>query len=124
MLNTLQAKDAYGAARPAMRTPRVTEFDLFAQITSDLSRAAENTDDFAGLADALNRNRKLWTHLAIDLAAPENALPDALRADLLSLADFTMKHTSQVMRGEGDATPLIDINKSIMRGLTQKVEAA
>lgn len=110
-----QAKAAYGAARPTTRTPRSTEYELFAQITSRLS--ASSPKNFANLADAVTENRKLWSRLAILVADPKNALPEMLRAQIFYLAEFTETHSRKVLSGEAEIDALIDINKSVMRGL-------
>ncbi len=52
-----------------------------------------------------------------------NKLPDALRAQLIGLAEFVRKHGMQVLAGKASIVPLIDINTSIMRGLRGNVEA-
>jgi flagellar protein FlaF len=44
-------------------------------------------------------------------------LPRALRAQIFYLAEFTRQHTSKVLRGDAEVTPLIDINTAIMQGL-------
>jgi flagellar protein FlaF len=53
-----------------------------------------------------------------------NRLPAALRAQLLSLAEFVRRHSMQVLGGRGSVAALIDINTSIMRGLRGDVEEA
>ena len=53
-----------------------------------------------------------------------NALPVALRAQLVCLAEFVRKHTLRVLGGQASIAPLVDINTAIMRGLRGDVEAA
>lgn len=114
---SLKARAAYGAARQgAPRTPRAIEYDLFAAITAQLRTAADRGDHPA-LAAALDRNRRLWTTLMVDIANADNALPTELRANLISLGSFTLSHTSAVLDGSGEAEALIEINTSVMRGL-------
>jgi flagellar biosynthesis activator protein FlaF len=113
-----KAQEAYSASGNAHKTLRSIEYDVFAQITSRLRQA--NTDGkskFPELVSALDDNRKLWCELAFDLASPKNALPAPLRAQLLSLAQFTLNHTDMVLKDEADISILIDLNLSIMRGL-------
>lgn len=55
--------------------------------------------------------------LASDLAHPDNALPDDVKAGLLSLAFFSLRHGQKVMAGKATMKVLIDINMSVMRGL-------
>lgn len=66
---------------------------------------------------AVHRNNELWTLLATDLADPGNALPEATKAGLLSLAAFSLRHGHAVLAGEGATDVLIDINMAILKGL-------
>ncbi|MGF1500259.1 MAG: flagellar biosynthesis regulator FlaF [Paracoccaceae bacterium] len=109
--------NAYGAATRALATPRSVEYQVFSQVTGQLSQALRDGRPFGELADALHQNLKLWTVLALDLMQPENALPEDLRAKLVSLAAFTRTHTEKVLRRDADAQVLVDINTAIMRGL-------
>jgi len=115
------AKTAYSAAQnPAFRTPRTIEYDLFARITARLKAAASDTGSFPALATALHENRRLWTTLAADVAEDGNGLPEALRARLFYLSQFTREHTSSVLSGKDSAEILIEINTAVMRGLGQQ----
>ena len=49
--------------------------------------------------DALYHTRKLWTLFITELAAPENALPDALRAKLISVGLWIMKEADAIRLG-------------------------
>ncbi len=117
---TLLARDAYGASNSATRTPRSTEYDAFSRITAAMKKA----ETVAETVEALTRNRRLWTILASDVASAGNGLPDTLKAEILSLADFTIRHTSKVLRRAGDIDSLIEINTNIMTGLRQRHGAA
>lgn len=122
----LLAKTAYSTPKQAaFRTPRSVEYDLFAQITARLNAAARTgRAGFPALAAALHENRRLWTALAADVAETGNALPEALRAQLFYLAEFTRAHTSQVLAGKESAEVLVEINTAVMRGLDQGARAA
>jgi flagellar biosynthesis activator protein FlaF len=113
------AKTAYSAPRQAaIRTPRTIEYEAFAQITARLKTAsAGGAGNFPALAAALHENRRLWTTLAADVAGTGNALPEALRARLFYLSEFTAIHTSKVLSGKESADPLIEINAAVMAGL-------
>ena len=109
--------NAYGAATRAMGPPRTLEYQVFSQVTGQLNRALIGDRPFSELASALTENQRLWTALTADLVSPENALPHALRAQLVTLAKFTRTHTAAVLRGEASADVLVEINTAIMRGL-------
>ncbi|PWE32370.1 flagellar biosynthesis regulatory protein FlaF [Maritimibacter sp. 55A14] len=119
------AQMGYGAATAPIRTPRGTEYEAFARITHRLRAAAETGGTgLSQLAEALHENRRLWTILAADVAEPGNSLPPQLRAQIFYLAEFTIKHSGEILRGKADAAPLIEINTAIMRGLRQREAAA
>jgi len=112
------AESGYGTSRQPIQTHRSLEYDAFLKVTQDLNRTAKNRRNaFASFAEALHRNRRLWTILAGDVAEPTNALPQALRAQIFYLAEFTDQHTTKVLSNQDTIEPLIDINKAIMAGL-------
>jgi flagellar protein FlaF len=89
-----------------------------ARITQKLRVAAsEGLSGFPTLAAALNDNRKLWNIFLVDVADPQNPLPDDLRARIFYLAEFTRVHTAKVLARQADVAPLIEINTAILRGL-------
>ncbi len=115
------AQRAYGQTSAPTRTPRNTEYDVFARITHRLISAARGgKKEFPALAKAINDNRRLWTTLATDVAGDGNALPDDLRARIFYLAEFTHAHSSKVLREGASVAPLIEVNAAIMRGLSNK----
>ena len=77
----------------------------------------------AEAVQAVHLNNELWTILATDLADPGNALPEAMRAGLLSLAGFCLRHGHSALSGQASTDALIDINLSIMKGLRGEVAA-
>lgn len=118
MTAVLLAQTAYQSSRTEIRSDRGTEYDAFAQITRSIQTAAsEGRVGFAALARALHENRRLWTILAADVAGKENGLPAGLRAGIFYLAEFTEVQTRKILAGQGNADSLIDINRSVMRGL-------
>ena len=132
MTASLMAQRAYGAANRPLRTARGTEYEIFAEVTAALARVGKAPDGeafdarsrrFAALVDAVHRNRTLWTTLAADVAAPDNALPPPLRAQIFYLAEFTEAHSRAVLRG-GDPAALIEVNRAVMAGLRPAAEAA
>ena len=109
------ARTAYTPAATPIRSHRATEYEAFVRVTRAL-KAARTPSEIAG---ALHENRQLWQILAEDVAEPANGLPDALRAGIMNLATFTNRHTSDVLRGVGAHTVLVEINAAVMRGLRQ-----
>lgn len=116
---------AYQQAAQRSESPREAELRLFGQVTRALVEAADTPkSDFAGRINALDWNRRLWSALATDCSDPTNALPQSLRAQIISLSLWVNRHSSLVMRGEDTFDALIDVNRMIMQGLSSRAEAA
>ena len=108
---------SYTVALNATENPRQTERRLFAQVTRALMECRED-DSKSMLAKAVHWNRRLWLALQSDCAMEDNVLPDKTRAGIISLAIWVDKHSRKVLRGEAKIQPLIDVNRSIMEGLS------
>jgi len=68
--------------------------------------------------EALHYVRNLWSILMDDLAQKENDLPDALRADLISIGIWVLRETEQIRQHRtDDFQNLIEINSMICEGL-------
>ncbi|MEM1362018.1 MAG: flagellar biosynthesis regulator FlaF [Pseudomonadota bacterium] len=111
------AQAAYGSIRAPIRTPRSTEYEAIARITRRLKKASQGKDNYSEFAAALHENRRLWTLLGVNIVEPGNALPDDLRVRLSYLADFSIQHTSKVLKGDASADILVDINLAVLGGL-------
>jgi flagellar protein FlaF len=112
--------NGYLDATRSTGNPRDVEYQLFSRVTGRLNRAIQPNASFAELAAALDENSRLWREIALDVAAAENGLPQGLRAQLFYLYEFTAAHTQKVLRNQADASALIDVNTSIMRGLRSR----
>mgnify|MGYP001363730263 FL=1 len=116
---------AYQNAAKKTEGPRQTEYRAFAVATRGLIDAAGLPETEVGRrAEALAANRRLWSLLASDCAADGNALPQGLRAQIISLSIFVDRHSSAVMRSGATLDVLIDINRTIMQGLAPAQAAA
>ena len=116
---------AYQQAATRAESPRETEYRLFAQVTLALMDAAKaDPSDVSARLDALDWNRRVWTVMGEDCANPANALPEATRAQIISLSLFVHRTTSQVMRREAELEVLVDLNRTMMQGLSSRPEAA
>jgi flagellar protein FlaF len=124
MNTTSFARPAYASAAVPIRTDRDSEYAVFARVTHALKSLDETEKSaFPVLAGAVSDNQRLWSALSEDLMGDGNKLPDALRAQLIGLAEFVRKHSLKVLAGKASVVPLIDINTSIMRGLRGNAEA-
>lgn len=109
----------YQKAAQKHEEPRQLEVRAFAQATRELIAAADLPKTEIGRrAEALAQNRKLWTLLAADCAAEGNGLPQALRAQIISLSLFVEKQSRAVIREDDSFDVLIDINRTVMEGLS------
>lgn len=116
---------AYKTAATRAESPRAMEYRLFGQVTRALMHAATvDKSDIATRIDALDWNRRLWSALSTACSDPSNGMPQAMRAQIISLDLFINRHTSVVMRGEDDFETLIDINRMVMQGLAGPPPAA
>ncbi len=113
------AHDLYTTTPAQTQPPRSLEYDAVARITRQLRDAARKgrRNGFADLAQALHKNRQLWTLFATNVADGDNALPESLRAQVFYLAEFTHAHSEQVLAGGADVRPLLEINMAVLRGL-------
>ena len=115
---------AYQTAAQKTESPRQTEYRAFAVATRGLIDAAVlPSTEIGRRGEALARNRRLWTLLAADCAAEGNTLPQALRAQIISLSMFVDRHSSAVMRQGASWDVLIEINRTIMQGLAPAAQA-
>lgn len=117
------AQSAYRANVRTLKSARDIEYDVIARITRQMQGAIAQTDQsaFPALAAAIVENNKLWTAFAVDLSDSGNGFPQQLRAQLFYLAEFVMQHSDKVLKGTAAPDVLVDINLSIMRGLSGKV---
>ena len=110
---------AYQTTAQKTEGPRQTEYRAFALATRGLiDAAALPAAEIGRRAEALAKNRELWSLLAADCAADGNQLPQTLRAQIVSLAMFVDRHSSAVMREGASFDVLIEINRTIMQGLS------
>jgi flagellar protein FlaF len=115
---------AYQQAAARSESPRETEYRIFGQVTRALIDASMAPDDLVKRIDALDWNRRLWSTLAADCAQPANELPQEVRAQIISLSLWVGRHTRAVVAREEDFAPLIDLNRTMMQGLSSKPAAA
>ncbi len=116
--------NAYQRTLKTTEDPRNTEYRLFAEITRDLLEAKQRGVKDAKLIEAVARNTQLWIAIATDCADDSNQLPKETRAAIISLSIWVQKYSRQVSRGKEDISDLIDINRSIMKGLQPPARAA
>jgi flagellar biosynthesis activator protein FlaF len=115
--------EAYRRVQRTSEPPRQAEYRLFAQVTAALIKARDEKLTHVPLVDALDWNRRMWSTLSSDCAAPGNSLPTELRAQIISLGLWVSRYSSQVATQTASIDPLIDVNKSIMEGLSMRPDS-
>jgi flagellar biosynthesis activator protein FlaF len=118
MLNRSDARATYGAAAQITKNPREAEAQLFSMAANRLLRA----ETFAQRLDALEFNRKLWQTIAIDLSLPENRLPGALRAQILSIAGVVLRLCDAGRSDPGVIETLVELNRTFSGGMAGRAE--
>lgn len=111
---------AYQRAATQAESPRDLEYRAFGQVTAGLVRIKEEKPRSEMVAAAIDANRRLWSLLSADCSAPDNQLPLALRGQIISLALWVARYSSEVLRDGADVEPLIDVNRSMMEGLAAR----
>ena len=111
MVNTTEAIQAYRATA-RLRSQRDQEADVFRTATAALkaARGGPAIRRVRALAD----NRRLWTMVTDLMRDPTNALPQPLRASILSVGLTVQREMDQEAP---DFEFLISINENITAGL-------
>jgi flagellar biosynthesis activator protein FlaF len=115
---------AYQRVRAIAESPRNTEFRLVTQITGEMIAANEAGLTGSDLMATLHRNREMWSAFASACGTPGNALPDTLRAGIISLALWVDRFTTNVMTGREPLDELIGVNRFLLEGLAPEQAAA
>ena len=107
-----RAARAYQAAS-AHRGPKEQEADVFRRVTGALRAAhtGAELDQVKALAD----NTRLWMMVGDLLRDPANALPEALRASVISVGQAVQREMRQA---KPDFAFLIAVNEEITAGLS------
>jgi flagellar biosynthesis activator protein FlaF len=112
----------YQQVQETNEDPRAVEHRALARVNGMLVAGAAKGG--SALAEACHMNRMLWTVFQTDLAHPDNGLPDALKAQLISLSMWVQRYTTKVLLQNASVDPLVAVNRSIMEGLAPAPAAA
>ncbi|MEM7069744.1 MAG: flagellar biosynthesis regulator FlaF [Pseudomonadota bacterium] len=99
-------------------TVRESEREIISQTIESMQRCDAEPNDLLGRVKAIHFVREVWSYFLNDLASQENETPAELKASLISIGIFIMKHLEQ-MRNDKSVKfePLVEISKSIEKGL-------
>jgi flagellar protein FlaF len=112
--------DKYQTTQSLIGSSRQVEYRLFADVTKALMEVLAEPIRDKSFYEAIDRNRRLWLVLQMDLSSAENKLPDDVKAQLISLSIWVDRECRQILRDDGDVQALINVNRSIMEGLATK----
>ncbi|SEN26030.1 flagellar biosynthesis regulator FlaF [Palleronia pelagia] len=125
---------AYKKTIRESESPRQVERRVLSQATHEIERhakkfdaATDKSDRLAiladGLRDALQRNQTIWAALRNDLATPGNTIPDALKAQLISISLWVDRQSQAALAGEARIGALVEVNSNIIAGLAGQAPA-
>ncbi len=120
---------AYKRTISHTESPRQIERRILQQVTAELEKVQKEFDEAEqrfeklqllanGARNSLWKNERIWISLKMDLMENDNKLDENLRASLISLAVWVEGHTQAVMAGGKNIRPLIEVNRSIIDGLS------
>jgi flagellar biosynthesis regulator FlaF len=115
----------YGRTAKTGFTPRLLEAELLTQCSTDLRRAAAALPDAAPLIGALERNRTVWSRLALHLRHGDTDLDDPHRLSILKLAAIVFLRTASLCEApaKAEAEALARINLALAAGLRGQAPA-
>ena len=109
---------AYQRIRRIAESPRAAEARLLGEVTGEMVRLRDAGREPIAWMPALIRNREVWNAFADACATRGNALPDALRAQIISISLWVDRHTSAIAAGHEDVEPLVEVNRLMIAGLS------
>lgn len=102
------------------RIARDNERDVILHSIALLDRAEIAGPKSREAIDALFFLRRVWEFLLLDLASPENLLPEKTRADLISVGIGLLREADAISRGQSsDFASLRAISQAIADGLAR-----
>jgi flagellar biosynthesis activator protein FlaF len=117
------ASKAYANTAKETLSPRDLEASLLLKAAAKLQAVHDSwRDEPAGLNEALQYNRKLWTVFIDSVTRDDNKLPTQVRQNLANLGVFVMGETFSLMTKPKPehVESLIRINRGIAAGLRGK----
>jgi flagellar protein FlaF len=103
--------------------PQTTESRALIEAARRLNAARDAVEqNLEGYREALRLNWRLWTIIQCDVASDENTLPEALKANILSLSIFVDRQTLDALDAPAASKLgiLIDINRNVAAGLSAR----
>lgn len=108
---------AYKKTQNKVEAPRVAEYRRLGELTAQLLAASKKPHDARMWAAAVLANQQFWSRLRLNVLAANTSLPEPLRLNFISLAEWVERESLQAAAGAVDFENLIAINQQIMEGL-------
>lgn len=96
---------------------RRREYDALGEVVRRLEHVAGRSRDRDAVEAALELHDSVWMVFMSDLADDNNALPDDLRARLISIGLWATRRSLIVRLSGGELQSLIEINSIVRDGL-------
>ena len=97
---------------------RSSESALFAQALEAMEASDSHPGDPMLRVRSIHFVRRVWNFFISDLASEDNAIPAELRASLVSIGIFIIKHLDRMRSDKGlKFEPVIEITRTIQKGL-------
>lgn len=98
---------------------RLHEREAFLQAIVAMEEADQAPGDTAKRVEAISMVHRLWTSLIADLGSVENQYPRELKAQLISIGIFILRHCEAMRTDEGkDFTAVVEISRILEKGLS------
>ena len=114
------------AAHSNQGHPQSTEARALMEAARRLNAARDLVEtDVEAYRESLRLNWRLWTIIQCDVASAENAMPDELKANVMSLSIFVDRQTLDALNAPAASKLgiLIDINRNVAGGLSARPTA-
>jgi len=97
---------------------RERERQVFERCLELLNAAQEKGPNSREATDALTFCRRVWAAFLEDLASPDNALPQQLRAEIISIGLWVIREAENIRLGKTtDFKPMIEVTTALHDGL-------
>lgn len=106
------------ATEGEQQSVRESEKDIITQTIDMMRHSDENAADKQSRITALHFTMHVWSYFLNDLISDENQTEDQLKASLISIGIFIVKHLEK-MRKEPDVEfrPIREISETILEGM-------
>ncbi len=100
------------------QSARDSEREVIQRSTEMMQESDENPHDAQSRVRAIHFTSQIWSYFLNDLVSVENQTADELKASLMSLGIFILKHLESMRKDPSlNFEPVTEISKTIQQGL-------